>query len=133
MQSMITRLALFQFLIVIYTIVGLGMLLKAFFGNDGGEIPVIFATHLRDYGVLLMILPAAWLTWASVSAHRPRVGTGDLPPILGSGITLVGFLLVLAFFGTMSITIRSSPLVRLKDPPPTPTRIHHGISPEVPP
>src|SRR5687767_13100371 len=99
MQSTITRLALFQFLTVFYCILAAGIILKARFGSPA---PQIFATHLRDYGFLLLLLPAAWVIWASISAHRPRVGTGDLPPILTSGLILLGFLVFLALTGTFS-------------------------------
>ena len=99
MQSAITRLALFQFLVVFYCILIVGVILKARFGSPA---PQIFATHLRDYGFLLLLLPSAWLIWASVFANRPRVGTGDLAPILISGLILLGALIFLAFFGTMS-------------------------------
>ena len=99
MQSAITRLALFQFLVVFYCIVAVGTVLKVRFGSPA---PQIFATHLRDYGFLLLLLPAAWLIWASIYAHRPRVGTGDLTPILFTGFTLLGALIFLAIVGTVS-------------------------------
>jgi hypothetical protein len=69
MQSAITRLALFQFLTIFYCILAVGMILKARFGSPA---PPIFATHLRDYGFLLLFLPAVWLIWASLSANRPK-------------------------------------------------------------
>ena len=109
MQSAITRLALFQFLAVFYSILCVGLILKLRFGSPA---PQIFATHLRDYGVLLLLLPAAWLTWASVSAHRPLAGTGDIGPILLSGLILLGLLVFLAFIGTMSAILPGS-LVRV--------------------
>jgi len=99
MQSAITRLALFQFLLVFYCTLGVGIILKAVFGSPA---PPIFATRLRDYGFLLLLLPSAWIIWASISAHRPRVGTGDFAPIFISGLALLGFLIVLAFLGTIS-------------------------------
>src|SRR4051794_11369205 len=61
MQSAITRLALFQFLVVFYSVLGVGLIVKLRFGSPA---PQIFATHLRDYGFLLLLLPAGWLTWA---------------------------------------------------------------------
>jgi hypothetical protein len=99
MQSTITRLALFQFLSVFYCILVNGVILKVRFGSPA---PAILATYLRDYGVFLLLLPAAWLIWASVSAHDPRVGTGDLPSILGSGLILLGVLVFVALLGTGS-------------------------------
>jgi hypothetical protein len=109
MQNAITRLALFQFLTVFYCILAVGVILKARFGSPA---PQIFATHLRDYGFLLLLLPSAWLIWASVSAHRPRPGTGDLPPIIGSGIILLGILVFLALLGTGS-AISSGTLIQV--------------------
>jgi len=97
--SSIYRLALFQFLTVFYSVLATGVLLKVRFGSPA---PPIFVTHLRDYGILLLLLPAAWLIWASVSAHRPKVGTGDLPSILVSGLILLGFLVFVALVGTGS-------------------------------
>ena len=66
----------------------------------GGDVRPSFPTYLRDYGFLLLLLPSVWMIWASWFANRPRVGTGPPPPILVSGLGLLGFLLVLAFAGT---------------------------------
>ena len=105
MQSSITRLALYQYLVVFYCIVAMGVLLKIRFGSPA---PNIFATYLRDYGFLLLLFPSAWLIWASISAHDPRANSGDLPPILVTGLILLGFLVFVAFLGTMSAFVRGS-------------------------
>ena len=114
MQSTISRLALFQFVTVVYSVLGIGVLLKMFYGDL--PVPMIFARHLRDYGFLLMILPAIWLLWASVSAHRPKAGTGDFAEIFWSGIALLSLLIVLAIVGTMSAVINTSHIVMVKEP-----------------
>jgi hypothetical protein len=61
-----------------------------------------------------------WLIWASVSAHRPRAGTGDLSPILASGFVLLGLLVFLALLGTIS-AFKSGTLVRRVAPTPQPS------------
>jgi hypothetical protein len=108
MQSAITRLALFQFLSILYSILGVGLVIKL---NLGNPAPQIFATHLRDYGFLLLLFPAAWLIFASVTAHRPRRDTGDIGPIIVSGLVLLGLLVCLAVIGTIS-ALRPGSLVQ---------------------
>jgi hypothetical protein len=115
MQSTITRLALFQFLAVIYSILFVGLMVKIRFGSPA---PEIFATLLRDYGFLLLFLPAAWLIWASVSANNPRPGAGDLSRIMDSGLTLLGLLILIAVIGTMSAILPGTLLVGRPPPPP---------------
>lgn len=117
MQSSITRLALFQFLAVFYCILAMGIILKIRFGSPA---PELLATYLRDYGFVLLLLPAGWLMWASFSAHQPRVGTGDLVPILSSGLILLGLLILVAFLGTISACTRGT-LVQVA-PTPAPAR-----------
>jgi len=105
MQSAITRLALFQFLVVVYSVLFVCLIEKIRFGS---HIPQIFATHLRDYGFLLLLLPAAWLVVACVCGNRPRAGVGDLGPILLSGLFLLGLLIFVAFIGTLSAILPGS-------------------------
>ena len=105
MQSVITRLALFQFLAIVYCTLGIGVILKLVHGSPA---PVIFATHLRNYGFLLLLLPALWLMWASISAHRPLAGTGELSPVLASGITLLGLLLLVGAIATCSAFVNGA-------------------------
>jgi hypothetical protein len=121
-QSTITRLALFQFLAVGYSIVGVGtwMKLARLAGPPGN-----FAGLVRNYGFLLLLLPAIWLIAASIEAHRPKRNTGDVNIILFTGVGLLASLLLIGFFGTMSAT---APLRRpiydvVAQPTPAPTRI----------
>ena len=116
MQSSINRIALFQFLVILYCIIGVGLLLKARFGSS---VPVMFATHVRDYGFLLLVLPAAWLIWASIEANDPKMGTGDFTPIFASGLLLLGMLICIAFVGTTT-ALGGGTLVQLKPPPERP-------------
>jgi hypothetical protein len=123
MQSTITRLALFQFAAIIYATLFNGMLLKFSFDRS---TPPIFATHLRDYGFLLLLLPAAWLLFASVEAHRPLVDTGDVDSILVSGIVLVAGLALVGFIGTISACAAMAPydMVRVASEDSSPA--HHS-------
>jgi hypothetical protein len=117
MQSPITRLGLFQFLAIAYSILGTGVWMKVV--EAAGE-PRLFATLVRDYGVLLLLLPAIWLIAASVEAHRPKCDTGDVGLILSSGIGLLGLLLLVGFFATMSAMSPWTHVVVQKTPPSTP-------------
>ena len=98
MKSTIYRIALFQFLTVVYCVLATGAVMKL---RWQGDFQPTFAKDLRDYGFLLLLLPAAWMIWASWFANRPRVGTVPQFLILISGLLLLGFLLILAFIGTI--------------------------------
>ena len=115
MQRTITRLALFQCLAILYSVLFVGLILKISFGSPA---PPIFATHLRDYGFLLLALPVAWLVWAGRSANQPLPGTGEFGPILLSGLMLLAILVGVAVIGTMSAMVSGS---RPPSPPPPPT------------
>lgn len=112
MQFTITRLALFQCLAVFYSVLLVGLIVKIRFGSPA---PPIFATHLRDYGFLLLVLPVGWLLWACLSANRPLPGTGEFGPILISGLALLALLIFVACIGTLSAilpgsTVRAMPV-----------------------
>lgn len=97
MKSTTYRLALFQFLTVVYCVLATSVMWKL---RWGGATPSDFISNVRDYGFLLLLLPAAWMIWANWFANRPRVGTGPPLPILISGLLLLGFLFFLAFVWT---------------------------------
>jgi hypothetical protein len=125
MQSTISRLALFQFLAVGYSIIGVGVLMKT---TQHAGSPGAFATILRDYGFLLLILPAIWLMAASIEAHRPKRNTGDVNIILGSGFGLLAFLILMGVFGTYSAMIPlMHPIYAAPQPTPAPSRINRVI------
>ena len=114
MQLTFLRLALSQLVVIVYSILVVGVLLKVRFGSPA---PLVFATFLRDYGFLLLILPAAWLVWAGLSSHRPRADTGDASSILLCGVCVLGFLVLLAVAGTVSVFSYHSLLVAVPDHP----------------
>lgn len=114
MQSTITRLALFQFLAVVYCVLGIALVLKI---RASDPSPAVFATYLRNFGAILLLLPAAWLLWASHAANQPRKETGDFDSILGSGFVVLVLILLLAIAGTISaLPSGSGTLVKKAEP-----------------
>lgn len=99
MQSVITRLALFQFLAVVYAILVSAVFLKLLGLIEPGQA---FAAWLRSDGFVLLVLPAVWLLCASWEAHRPKRDTGDSKAIFSSGFVLLIALLIVGFEGTYS-------------------------------
>ena len=99
MSSAITRLALLQVVAILYSILFVGFMVKARYGSPA---PPLFATHLRDYGAFLLLLPTAWCIWGAIYSNRPRAGAGDGGHVFLSGVILFAFLVFLAFAGTMS-------------------------------
>ena len=85
----------------------------------GSPAPPIFATFLRDYGLLLFLLPAGWLGWAARSGHRPRVDCGDAAALLLLGVAVLGLLGLVALVGTASVILHPCPLVQVQPLPPT--------------
>jgi len=125
MQSTISRLALFQFLAIGYAIIGVAVLMKTthYAGSPGA-----FAAILRDYGFLLLILPAIWIMAASIEAHRPKRNTGDLDIILGSGFGLLALLILIGVFGTYSaMTPLMHPIYAVPQPTPAPSQVNRVI------
>ncbi len=117
MQSTITRLALFQFLAVIYAILASAVFLKICGYIEPGQA---FAAWLRNYGFILLAVPAVWLLLASWEAHRPKRDTGDFRAILLSGLGLLGALIFVGIAGTHSATRPMSHLIVVAQPTPTP-------------
>jgi len=111
MNSAIIRVALLQFVAIIYCILCVGVFLKL--RGDFFPLPS-FAMNLREYGYLLFLIPVSWLTWASISLHSRRAETGDIGLTLVIGYLLLGSLVFLAYRGTLSAVtteslIQSSP------------------------
>ena len=67
MSNALVRLVLLQFVTVIYCILAVGLMLKLKFD---GPAPPIFATSLRDFGIILFLVAAAWSTWGVIYTHR---------------------------------------------------------------
>ena len=99
MSSALVRLALLQFVTVIYCILVVGLIVKARFGSPA---PPFFASYLRDYGAFLLLAPTAWCIWGALQVHRPRADSGDDGIVFLSGIILFAALVFVAFLGTIS-------------------------------
>src|SRR3989442_15034647 len=103
MKRELTRLALLQMTFIFYSILGIGVYLKLRYGSPAPA--ELFATYVRDYGFLLLLLPAAWCVWAVCQTNKPtanhRTGIG----LYFSGIALTGLLAIVAFFATLSAVV----------------------------
>lgn len=113
MQSALSRLALFQFLAVVYAVLCAAAMLKLRFE---GPAPQIFSTYVRDWGLLLFLLPAVWLIWANLHMNRPICGTGAVLPVFLSGVALLALLIAVACLGSLSPFIHRSLVKRSVDP-----------------
>lgn len=54
---------------VFYSILGIGVILKLRYGSPAPAD--LFATHVRDYGFLLLLLPAASCGWSLYELQKP--------------------------------------------------------------
>jgi hypothetical protein len=122
MQSAITRLALLQFLAVIYSILASAIFLKICGYVESGQA---FAAWLRNYGFILLAVPAVWFLLASREAHRPKRDTGDFNAIFWSGLALLSALVIVGIVGTGSATRPMTHIVLVvAQPTPTPVPDH---------
>lgn len=117
MQSAISRLALFQFLAVIYAIMASAVFLKICGYTEPGQA---FAAWLRSYGFILLAVPAVWLLLASWEAHRPKRDTGDFNAIFFSGLCVLIALIYVGIAGTHSATRPMSHIIVVAQPTPAP-------------
>jgi hypothetical protein len=99
MTSGLIRLALFQFVTVVYCILFVGLAVKARFGSSA---PPIFASYVREYGVYLLLVPTIWCIWGAFRTHRPRSHSGDAGVVFLVGAILSVGLILVAFQGTVS-------------------------------
>jgi hypothetical protein len=118
MRKELTRLALLQMVFIFYSILGVGVLLKVRYGSPAPAD--LFATHVRDYGYLLLLLPAAWCICAVCEQGKPVSDHRTGIALFATGLVLTGFLLVIAFCATMSAVVLHQPLI-YHEPPPAPS------------
>ena len=115
MKLQLARLALLQITFVAYSILGIGMILWARYGSVAPAD--LFATHVRDYGILLLLFPVAWCIWAVLMSAKTTTDHLDGIALYMSGIALIVALAVIAFFATLSATIHHSLLIYVGSPP----------------
>ena len=118
MSAALVRLALFQFVAVILTVLLAGFTLKIRFGS-GTHFPIL-ATYARDYGVLLLLIPSIWTVWGAIELNRPLAGTGGGGRVFLSGIVLLGFLVCFGFLSFISASSYRSLLIGIPQPRSTP-------------
>gem|GEM_PF-1857073 len=113
MKVAFVRLALLQMTFVFYSILGVGVILKIHYGSPAPAN--LFATHVRDYGFLLLLLPAAWCVWAVCEMQKPASDHRTGIDLLSSGLAVAGLLAAIALVATMSALIH--PLLVVPSPP----------------
>lgn len=101
MQFITNHLAAFQFLAVFYCTLIVGTIQKAVRAL-GEPAEQTLANLLHSYGFLLLLLPAAWHIWARISEHRSRIEAAKEKPVVLYGLIILGILVCLAIFGTVS-------------------------------
>lgn len=97
MSSSLVKISLLQTATVIFNVIFVGLSLKLRFGS-GSHFPIL-ATYVRDYGIILLLIPFTWAVWGVVKINRPKPGVGDASWVFLTG---VGLLVALAAFGFLS-------------------------------
>jgi hypothetical protein len=105
MTSGLIRLALLQFVTVVYCILVVGLVVKARFGSSA---PPIFASYVREYGVYLLLVPTIWCIWGALHTHRSRSHSGDASVVFLVGVILSLGLILVGFQGTASALFSNS-------------------------
>lgn len=100
------RIALLQFVTVIASVLLTGFVLRVRFGS-GFHHP-LFATYVRDYGVLLLLFPFIWAVWGMVATNSPKPGLGDVGSVIQSGLVLLIALVAFGFFSFISACTHNS-------------------------
>ncbi|MGB8355977.1 MAG: hypothetical protein WCD79_18915 [Chthoniobacteraceae bacterium] len=106
MKMAFVRLALLQMTFIFYSILGVGLILKLRYGSPAPTD--LFATHVRDYGFLLMLFPAAWCIWVIYEEQKPASNHRTAIGLFGTGFIVAGLLAAIAFFATMSAIVHNS-------------------------
>ena len=101
MQFLINHLAAFQFAVVFYCTLVVGTIQKLV-RVAGTPAEQTLANLLHSYGFLLLLLPAAWHIWARISEHRSEIEAAKPKPVVAFGLIILGILVCLAIFGTVS-------------------------------
>jgi hypothetical protein len=99
MPQQYVRIMLLQMFFIGMAIILTGFILKgegAFFHFSSWSFPVVF----RDYGFLLLIIPAAWCIWAICYSQRPAHDARGESLIGISGIALCA---VIVLLGSMAL------------------------------
>ncbi len=113
MKKEIVRLAFLQVTLVIYSVLGVGVLLRVFHGSPA---PDIFARYVRDWGFWFLIVTAGWSAWAILEMRKPEADHRAGISVLLSGVVLAGVIAVVAVLATISIASYHSLLIPTSHP-----------------
>lgn len=105
MRKEILRLALLQMTLIIYSVLGIAVLLKVFHGSPA---PDIFARQVRDWGFLFLFASAGWCVWGTLEMNKPEADHRTGVSVLMSGLALAGVIAAVAVMGTISVACHHS-------------------------
>ena len=119
MSASLVRIALLQFVTVIVSVFIAGSALKMRFGS-GSHYPFL-ATYVRDYGIVLLLLPFAWGVWGAVESNRPKTGLGEVGGVFATGVALLVALIVFGLVSFIS-AISYGTVIQVTPPPQSTTQ-----------
>lgn len=133
MRNVIVRIALAQMTLIVYSVLGMAVLLKVFHGSSA---PDIFAKYVRDWGFLYLFISAGWCVWAVAETGKPEADHRTGLSVLSSGVALAAVIAAVAFVATISVVAHHSPMgardyVVMKSPTPgKPSIINRRLPPD---
>jgi hypothetical protein len=125
MSNQYVRMMLAQMFLVFIAILFVGLVLKAHIEPlPDTAFPVLF----RNYGFLLLALPATWCIWAILQSRPQTHGTREEFVI---GITGVALCILLLFLGWIAVrgAWPSTIIVATPRPTPAPASSPHTVEP----
>ncbi len=93
--------------LVVYSVLGIALILRCHYGL--AIPPDLFATKVRDYGFLLLLIPAAWSVFVIWESHKPATDHWDNLGLFLSSFGAVVILFAIAISATHSATINRHP------------------------
>jgi hypothetical protein len=97
MQAQYTRMMLAQMLLIFLVILWVAGGIKTHVEGLSPP-PPMFPVLVRNYGFLLLIVPAAWCIWATVQSRRPTHGLQGEVIIGVSGVAICLLIILLGWF-----------------------------------
>ena len=113
MKKEIARVTVLQVILIVYSVLGVAVLLRAFHGSPA---PDIFARYVRDWGFLFLFISAGWCVWGFVEMNKPKADHVIGINVLISGLILAGIIAAFAVLATISVASYHSLLVPTGEP-----------------
>jgi len=126
MRKEFVRLALLQMTLIIYSILGVAVLLKMFHGSPA---PDIFARYVRDWGFLFLFASAGWCMWGSFEMAKPEADHRTGINVQIWGLILAAVIAVVAVEATISVATYHSLLIKVEKPE-KPSISHRQLPPD---